>query len=174
MMMGQLKMNSVMNPYIQNLSNAKLSSLNIIDPSRTYVDPSDYFETLNSWSDMFAISKIDFGKDYYLIKETKPWCGWNHIGNTHQSEGRYLWNFMNYHPKVCFFKLQDAPDFQGVFKDNKRFYGDIGNVSATAFLDGILCLRKGDCWITVDGSSHTVLEAQCNVGEILMDYSLCS
>jgi len=146
----------------------KISSLGIVDPSRPYgtTDICDNLNWLNEWGQLFEYTIIDFEDDYYKIPETVPWCDWTHVGN-HVEEGKYLWNFMHYKENVESFSLHDSPDFSGKFTDGHLFRGDIGKVSMVALLFSIADMREGDLWITVNGSEHTVLEAQYDIFSLL-------
>lgn len=153
-----------------DFSEKNISSLGIVDPSRPYgtLDIHDCFNTINGWGCAFMYTIVDFGEKYYQLPETKPWCNWQHIGN-HVEEGKPLWNFMWQNDFVKDFVLHDSPDFSGEFTNGKRLIGDIGKVSAMAFMFSVLSMEKGDLWITVNGSRHTMLEAQFNVGREIME-----
>jgi hypothetical protein len=105
----------------------------------------------------YTVLNIDMSK----YPQRADWPGWRHAGN-HEPLGRAYWN--------CFFanncggtlEFSDSPDFKGTFYSEdgikRRFYGDIGMVSASTFLVDVLPhMHKEDLWITIPSDSIQVV-----------------
>lgn len=139
--------------------------LHIVDWGRyTYGNVLDAMQGLSQRliSCWYTIIKCDLTKEPLL-----EGFDWEHVGN-HVSTGHSYWSYF----KRCFPKSEisfsDAPDFSGqfVFNDGtiKRFYGDIGVVSASAFfLDAVPRMREGDLWISVNDDHQTIIEASYDI-----------
>lgn len=87
---------------------------------------------------------------------------WNHVGG-HEAIGRKYWNMFKTHFPSSILEFHDSPDFSGEMREphmDVDFQGDIGTVSASAFLDSIKRMLPGDLWISVGGGkTQVILEA---------------
>jgi hypothetical protein len=118
----------------------------------------------------YTILEIDMSK----YSQRNDWPGWKHTGH-HEPLGRMYWN--------CFFandnghgvlEFSDSPDFAGTFCSSKseketRFYGDIGQVSASTFLIDVLPrMDESDLWVTVlNKNTQVILEPLCDIGDMM-------
>src|SRR6185437_15709977 len=86
---------------------------------------------------------------------------WHHVG-VHEGIGRRYWNMFKTHFPSSILKFHDSPDFSGELREphmDVDFAGDIGTVSASAFLDSIRRMLPGDLWISVGDKTQVILEA---------------
>jgi hypothetical protein len=128
---------------------------------------------ISNWTiGLFAYTVIEVPLKQYPVRT--DWPGWNHVGS-HELLGELFWNMFYYRAdpgnKLSF---SDMPDFHGEFAPDEsghiaRFYGDIGQISASTFLvDVVRQIRAHDLWISVHGDDRQViLEAQRNIGELM-------
>ena len=118
----------------------------------------------------YTILQIDMSK----YPQRNDWPGWNHVGS-HEHLGKMYWN--------CFFanddgngtlKFSDSPDFEGTLLDEgieRKFYGDIGQVSASTFIIEVLPrMHKGDLWISIPNErTQIILECLVDLDSIIGD-----
>lgn len=87
---------------------------------------------------------------------------WHHIG-VHEGIGRRYWNMFKTHFPSSVIEFHDSPDFSGELREphmDVDFAGDIGTVSASAFLDSLRHMLPGDLWISiVSDKMQVILEA---------------
>lgn len=106
----------------------------------------------------YVVVKVDL-REY---PKREDWPGWEHIGK-HVPIAQLFWNFFhaNYTGELYFW---DAPDFQGILKpptlvSPARFWGDIGQVSVSAFIYALRFMNAHDLWISViDEETLVVIE----------------
>jgi len=149
-----------------------LLRLNIIDWSRlnNYWDnPAEAVETIMSWliagDTHWAILKHNME----AAPERSDWPGWKHAG-LHDQMGKIFWNWFHGAPNRGKIYFHDQPDFHGELymeENTHRFYGDVGQVSASTFSLTLKLFNANDIWITVlDSQTQVVLEFGNSLREI--------
>lgn len=112
---------------------------------------------ISSWVvNRATLTVID--SDLEQAPERDDWPGWRHEGK-HVSLGRLWWNYFHHawqgapHELV----MADEPDFYGYITlpdGEHRIFGDINQVSASAFALVMRKVRPGDLWISVFGPTR--------------------
>lgn len=149
-----------------------LLKLGIIDWNRLnnyWENADEAASAIVSWLDG---SKATYGivdHDLSAVPDRGDWPGWKHVG-LHPEMGKMYWNYFHYSFNGTL-HFSDAPDFHGTlqFKDGStaRFYGDIGQVSASTFMHTIRMLDAGDIWISViDSCTQIIIEPQISVSSL--------
>ena len=147
--------------------------LNIIDFKRCNgLWENNFLKALNAVSP-WLIGNVMYTviqEDMRVYPQRNDFPEWEHVGN-HKYMAKLYWN-MFYAKFDGTLLFHDAPDFSGLLKfDNGEvnFYGDIGQVSVSAFgVDVLPKLNRGDLWISIASEQqHTILEFMCDVGSTL-------
>jgi hypothetical protein len=147
--------------------------LGIIDFNRlngVFQNPNDALNTIFSWYELGAIvSIIDCSDIWGEVKTRNDFPGWKHVG-THVEVGKKYWDFFwaNFEGlENTWLQFSDSPDFQGAI-EGKTFWGDIGQVSASAFAISQKQMDKGSLWITIidNGNTHVLIESLVNIVDI--------
>lgn len=136
--------------------------LKIIDWNRLngyWNNPAEALDAITSW---FA------GNAYYSIIEhdiraapqRDDFPGWKHVG-AHEEIGELFWN--DFHDRLNGkLTFSDSPDFYGELygedgKVGNLFWGDIGQVSASAFAHTQKQLSAHDLWISVLSETRQII-----------------
>jgi hypothetical protein len=150
-----------------------LTDLGIIDWHRLngyWRNEADAIEAVASWfigRAEYSIVQCDLTKYPMLDKEQFKW---KHVGEGHWQLGYKYWSYFKQR-NIGTIAFGDQPDFWGefLFKDGHkaRFWGDIGNVSASTFARAQKWMREGDLWISVlDDFRQVLIEAQEDLAEL--------
>lgn len=153
-------------------SGRDLLRLGIIDWNRlnNYWDNADEASSaIASWLDGAAAMYGVIDHNLSDAPNRGDWPGWKHIGH-HPEMGRMYWNYF-YHNHKGTLHFSDSPDFQGTlqFKDGSsaRFWGDIGQVSASTFMHTIRMLNTNDIWVSViDSCTQIIIEPQISISRL--------
>lgn len=152
--------------------------LGIIDWNRlngTSPNIAQAMQDISSWFiDTTAYTIIEH--DLSAAPKRDDFPEWHHIGNTHEGLARLFWNDFKYCYPEGELIFSDEPDFYGTMKDSAlkvpedrlfyetetmghaHFWGDIGQVSASAFaLTAIRKMQKGDLWISLLSKNRQVI-----------------
>lgn len=149
-----------------------LARLKIIDYGRaSYCESRDHAKIATA---QWLINHTVYFKiedDLTRYEERSDWKRWIHPGN-HPEIGKLYWNwFHSTHTGKLIFA--DEPDFWGHYETDdglRRFWGDIGKVSATTFLWTITKLGEGDIWISVvDFKTQILLCPLYNIREVFQE-----
>lgn len=152
-----------------------IERLNIIDFNRLnghwqYSDQA--MATIFSWFKHKAKVTIYEIEGYEDAPDRGDFPEWQHVGN-HEREAKEYWNwFRSAHPDAEL-NLSDSPDFCGTFRNGNRFFGDFGQVSASAFAYTQKQLREHDLWISVLGHIHVIIEPMFNIWKAHQDMIMC-
>ena len=93
--------------------------------------------------------------DMSLAKSNAPWPNWKHVG-CHEELARAYWHW--FHAlEMGDLTLSDSPDFWGHLSCGATFWGDFGQVSASAFAYTQMTMRAHDLWISVLSNIRQVL-----------------
>jgi hypothetical protein len=146
---------------------------NIIDFNRLngYFEHSGHaMDTIFGWFNKLAhITVIDLGEKFFDVPKRSDFPQWKHVGN-HESVARDYWNFFkHYHNKPGnSLHFSDAPDFYGEL-NGQRFWGDIGQVSASAFALTQKQMGAHDIWISLlyAGEMQVVIESFIDIPQYI-------
>ena len=155
--------------------------LDIIDFNRlngVWANPADAMRTIFSWFNpenyhgynVATITVADI-PDFFDAPMRDDFPEWEHLGN-HLETATAYWDWFYWrHPKGELI-LSDSPDFQGVFEDGYRFWGDIGKVSASAFAHTQKQLGANDLWISIPfhGVRHVIIETHIDIMRVSNPY----
>ncbi|MDQ3847610.1 MAG: hypothetical protein M3261_01485 [Thermoproteota archaeon] len=148
---------------------------NIIDFNRLngyWGSPVGALNTILSWfKDAATIAYMHF-EDFHDAPERDDWPEWKHVGN-HPELGRKYWNWFFWNFPKGELRFSDSPDFQGFFPPDDAghsawFWGDIGQVSASAFTRVQKLMNDGAIWISIlgDGRDHVVIQPHYNISDL--------
>jgi len=106
----------------------------------------------------FTLSEIDFPD-------------WSHAGGgKHEAIAHAYWNWFKEVHKNSILAFSDEPDFFGelYFEDSiRRFWGDIGLVSAFTFASTQKMLGKGDLWISLPNiKTQVIIEPMISISDL--------
>lgn len=175
-------------------SQEDLVKLGIIDWNRlngTSLNMAEAMRDISGWligSAVYTVAESDLT----LAPQRDDFPEWGHEGNAHMALARLFWNDFKYHHPTSELILVDEPDFYGTLKSEEpspalkedrsfywsdekghaHFWGDIGQVSASAFaLTVIRKMKKGDIWISVlNEKQQVVIEATENLQQKFYKY----
>lgn len=135
--------------------------LNFIDWGRL----NNYWDNLGEALDLFASWLV--GRVAYTIVEVDMHglpdivdfpSDWTHEG-AHEPIAIAYWNWWHL-INTGRLVMSDEPDFWGELTTggmDKRFWGDIGQVSASTFAHVVKGLHKGDIWISIPDDQHQII-----------------
>jgi hypothetical protein len=149
-----------------------LLKLDIIDWQRAqgyWDNTQEAVDTLMSWLVASETSYTIITCNLQEAPERNDWPGWTHVGN-HVPLGKLYWNWFHWKQRGSL-TFSDAPDFHGRLRypdtPERRFYGDIGHVSPSAFSHTFRVLAENDLWISViDEYTQIILEPSLSVLQI--------
>ncbi len=145
----------------------EVTSLNLFDVHRSKASPSKTIHGISRWligRARYTISQVDMKQS--PTRDDFP--GWRHIGG-HIEMGELYWNWFHDHfshipEKELLFS--DSPDMwgsitfpeeDGLSQHKIHFWGDIGMVSASAFIESIIQMQKGDLLITICSEKRQII-----------------
>jgi len=154
---------TIVTDHVRITSFGQILQLDIIDWNRLngYWDNTfDALQVVADWlTDVteYAILRTSLK----LAPERADWPGWKHVGD-HVAVGRLFWNWFHWKKRGTLV-FADSPDFSGTLElphgKTVRFWGDIGKVSPSTFLETIKRMDKDDIWISIpDVTTQIVLE----------------
>lgn len=142
-------------------SELDLLELDIIDFKRVshFRNQRQALEIAAGWLKGIALVTVVEVDDFWDIPDRDDFPGWDHVGH-HPKTGKQFWNWFHYHNPGSELYLGDSPDLCGILEGGSLFFGDIGMVSASAFILSVKTLSQNDIWISVslDGTKQTVIE----------------
>lgn len=146
-----------------------LMELNIVDFKRSssFVNQREALEVATSWLKGIARVTIVGVDDFWDIPDRDDFPGWGHVGH-HPQIGKQFWNWFHHWNPESELYFGDSPDLCGVLNTGALFFGDIGQVSATAFIMSVKSMAKHDLWITIspDGTKQTLIELLASVRQV--------
>lgn len=162
-----------------------LTDRGIIDWNRlngNWRNASDAIRTVSSWFiNRAAYTVIEHNLAQYPTFDCPlEWHSfeWSHVGEAHHRLGQMYWNFFQ-QEQLGSIHFSDSPDFWGTFNfsygdgNRRRFWGDIGTVSASAFSQSQKQMGKNDIWISVcDSHTQVVIEALDDIHTLWSDQIL--
>ena len=154
-----------------------LLGLEIIDFSRTnnyWPNPGKAMETvfgfLRDGRANYSVYKVS---DFLNAPERQDFPEWDHVGDHHTVVAKRFWNWFRWKFPAYKLTMADEPDFTA-YKEEPAggahfIFGDIGQVSVSAFALAQKRMMAGSMWISVlgRGDTHVVISSNINCEECM-------